>query len=196
LRCILVDALAVNALGVVLEDAFLWDVVAAGDVRSFLVAVPAGRREVEEVRRGLLVQVRKDVVVAMAVGAARRHLVTFGGRNAVTAAGMLLALLVMAVRTVDRLWVHGVRVRGVFEVLMAVDAVHVRVHGRSEDLRVVEDRNLLAVPHALEGGVLVALEALFGVGADRRRGQQEDAERGQHDEDSSRRSPARTARRC
>ena len=150
---------AVDALGVVLDDVVLPDVVVAGHRRAFPVAASAQVGHVHLVGDRLGVLGRADVVGAVAFAAG-------GGEGGFPVQGLTVDAgvevhlrVVVAGAAAHRLQILGVRQVLRIDVLVAVVALQAAVHRLAEDPGVHEERDDLAAPLRLQVAIAVALEA-------------------------------------
>ena len=152
-----VQSLAMDGLGVVLEDAVLRDVARARYRCSLVVALPAQDRDVHHRRARRRVGVRLHVVCAVAVHAARRQRIGARGCLPVQRLPVLLRLRPVAQCAVDLGYLVGVR-EG--ETGVAHHALHARrtVHGGVEHFG-PHDQSLRVAAAREHGGVVVAHEA-------------------------------------
>ncbi len=157
--------LAMDAEGVVREDAVLGYVVEPGDGRPLLVAAPAHEGDVELGHARGVVRGGKNVVGAVAVPAARGQSLAAGRGLSMKALPVDLGHVVVAEGAVHRRQVLGVGEIAAHQVLVAVDAGQARLAvDRALVLRQVhEERDDAAVPVRGQLGVLVADETVPGL---------------------------------
>lgn len=102
-QTLLVEPLAVDTHGIVLEDLILPYLVGPGDLRALLMATSTKDRNVHHSRRGAGVLRALDVMLAMTISAARRQRITALGCSAMQAVSVLAALPWMASVAADGL---------------------------------------------------------------------------------------------
>jgi hypothetical protein len=154
------QSLAVDALGIIAQDIVFRDIVNPGDGGAFPVAFPAENRNVHLVSAGVYVRGRQDVVITVTFGAGGRvGCVSLQGA-AMDAGQELLVRVFMTDPAGDLfqfLFLLGVQ-EVLTDILMAVHAVEIPVHGAGEAVEIDKDRHLSSPP--LHGQVPIGMTGL------------------------------------
>ena len=165
-QALLEQRLAVNALGIVLENIVLIDLAVGLNRSALAMAAAADEGDVERSDRGTLVLDGKNVVIAVSVHAVRSQRVAAGDGFAVQRCGMLFLLVGVAGAALN-----GNHARFMGKILpgqigVARGAGQRRVNRRSELLAIHEQRDRARAALGAHSLVAVAGEAVVvgGVG--------------------------------
>ena len=157
------QSLAMDRLGIVGQDAVLWDLVSLRHRRPLFVAPAAHVRNVEFDHPRIGRSMRNDVVRTVTVPAAGRQLLSLGDRLTMQALAVDLGDIFMAGTAIDRRRLRFVRkLLDARQVGMASDAFHAGMDRGFEDGAVDEKRNLTVVPLHRKSGLSMAGKAIIG----------------------------------
>jgi hypothetical protein len=161
-QALLVQSLAMNALGIVGDDAVLVDIVGARYLGALLVATAAHEGNVELLYRGARLCVGYDAMSAVAIPTLRGKLSTFCYRNAMDTATVHFSHVIVAHAAVNGFQLLFVWQLRTIQIHVARDTIKIAVHRCGVDVPIHEERYFFPGPLCCEVRIFVTHQAVFG----------------------------------